>query len=903
MREIRIPGIRRVLRVSWSDSALRQEVTDEIRFHLDTRTEELIAAGLTPREARDRAEAEYGDVQASAGELVQVDRRRQGHARREDLVQSFVEDVTFAARSLARRPGLLAVTTVVLAIGIAANAVMFGVVDQLLLRPPAGIAGPERVRRIFYHDVGKGHEQTSFVTTYAVVAALRRSAPAFSEVAAFAFRSDWSLGTGREARDVKVRPVSGNYFRLLGVQPELGRLFTDDDDRIPQGEQVAVVSYDFWHAWGEPPEVAGRTLRLQGKVFTIVGVAPKGFAGTERERVDIWVPIAAVAAEAYGSHWYDQPASWWLQVVGRLRAGVTPAVAAAQATAAYRGFIREWKDPIRDSTSSVVLSTLLVDRSPLGLSTVGRVSLWLMAVSVIVLLIACANVANLLIARTVQRRREIAVRLALGVSRGRLVRLLLTEAGLLAATGAAVAVALTWAAGRLVQHVLLPSIVWREQVFDGRVLGFTLLATVCCILLAGAAPALEGLGTQVSEALKAGAHQVAGGRGRVRFALLALQAALSVVLLIGAGLFVASLRNVVTHDAGLDRDRVLQVTMPLTRFGFDSNRAVALYREASERARAVPGVVSASLVWLSVPMGTLNATRFAVPGVERPELEAGGPYNAVVGADFFPTVGAPVLRGRNFTAAEERSPSRVAIVNQTLARAYWPGSDPLGQCVILFSDSTCSEVVGVAHDVMQFRIIGEDRAIVYVPRGHPAAPPGPPGALLVRVAKGPAAVIPPLRQALQQLDPGMPYVRIAPYTELVAFQLQPWRLGATMFTLFGIIALVIAAVGLYSVMSFWVSQRTQEVGIRMALGAQRGDVVRLLAWQSSRAVLLGLVLGAAAAALAARWLAPLLYDTSPRDPWIYGGAALVLALASVAAGVIPARRSVAIDPTQAIRSE
>jgi putative ABC transport system permease protein len=904
VREIRIPGIKRVLRISWSDRAMRREISDEIAFHIEARTEELIGQGMSRHDAHERAEAEYGDVRVSEREILDVDRRRHGHEQREELMHSLADDLRFAARGVARRPALLAVTTLALSVGIAANAIMFGIVDQLLLQPPAGVARPDRVKRVFFRDHYKGEPSVQPITTYPVVTALREHVPAFSEVAAFGSKSDWSLGTGAGARSVTVQLVSGNYFRLLGVTPERGRTFTDDEDRAPNGEMVAMVSHDFWNgALASTSDVVGRTLRLQGKVFTIVGVAPKEFAGVDRNRVDIWIPISSVASETLGETWYNKPNNWWATIIGRLRDGATPEVAADQATAAYRGLIREWKDQVRDSTSSIVLSTLIATRTPNGLSAESKVSLWLMGVSAIVLLIACANVANLLIARTVQRRREIAVRLALGVSRGRLMRLLMTEAGLLAAIAAAIAVAVTYVASGLVQRVLLPTIVWRDNVFDGRVLAITVIATVTCILLAGLAPALEGAATRVADNLKAAARQVAGGRGRLRFALMTLQAGLSVVLLIGAGLFVVSLRNVVTRDVGLDRDRVLQVTMPLRRFGFDTTQIEDIYRRAIERTRVIPGVVTATIARMSVPYGNLNASGFEVPGVEPVALKGGGPYNAIVGAGFFETVGAPVLRGRDFTIAESRSPARVAIVNESLANAYWPGADPVGHCVKVFRDSTCSEIVGVVHNVMQFGVVEDFKAIVYVPPSHPAVHGAPPLAMLVRVSRDPAAIVPLVRRELQRLNANMPYVEARPYAELVAWQLQPWRLGASMFTLFGVIALVIAAVGLYSVMSFWVLQRTHEIGVRVALGAQRADVVRLVAWESSRPVFAGLLLGAATAALASRWIGPLLYETSPRSPIVYVGATLVLAVAAIAASVIPARRSVAIDPALAMRAD
>lgn len=816
---------------------------------------------------------------------------------------SFIDDVRYAARSLARRPTLLAVTTVTLGIGISANAIMFGVVDQLLLRPPAHVATPDRVKRVFYRDMENGRESIGPVTTYPVLTALRAGAPGFSELAAYGHNASYSLGTGPGARNAAVQLVSGNFFRLLGVQPALGRTFVDDDDRVPDGEPVAVVSHGLWQELGASDRVLGQPLLLQGKTFTIVGVAPRGFSGVDRQKVDVWLPISAFGNEAFGPGWHNTTNNWWAQIIGRVRDGVAPEVAGQQATAVYRGVVRDWNHRWRDSTSSVVLSSIIPTRSPTGISDESKVSLWLTGVSAIVLLIACANVANLLVARTIERRREIAVRMALGATRSRLARMLAVEAALLALLGSAVALAVAVGASRLVRDVLLPNVVWSDTVLDVRVLGFTLGVTALAIALAGLAPALQGASTRVSEGLKTSARQLAGGRGRLRFALLLTQAALSVMLLVGAGLFVRSLRNVAEREVGIDRDRVLRVTMPLSRFGFDSAQVVDVYRRGAERLRAIPGVMSVAVAGLTVPMGSASARGFSVPGVDDPTLDGGGPYNSAVTAGFFATVGASLVRGRDFTPVEERSGARVLIVNEMLAKAYWPGANPIGRCARYGSDSVCSEVVGVVRNVLQFSLVRDDRAIVYAPPSHPGHEGARPSAMLVRVSGDSDARIPTIRRELQALAPTMPFVQVRSYDELVAPQLQPWRLGATMFALFGAIALIIAGVGLYSVMAYWVSQRTQEIGVRMALGAQRSDVVRLVAVQSARAVVAGVLLGGLASLVASRWIADLLYETSPRDPVVFATAAVVLALAAAVASIVPARRSTAVDPAQAIRAE
>jgi predicted permease len=903
VRNTRIPGIRRLFGIA-SARTVGREVDDEIRFHLDARTEELMRQGLSERNAREQAQNEYGDVEQSQRELIAVDRRRFGTERREEMFITFAEDLSYAARSLVRRPALLAVITLTLSFGLAANAIMFGVVDQLLLRPPSHVAEPDGVRRIYYREVHDGQVGINAVTTYPVLTALRSATTAFTELAAHAHPSDYSLGRGPDAQNVRVQAVSGNWFRLLGVQPVLGRTFTASEDRPPVSELVAVLGYGLWQRQFEGARnVVGRTIELQGKTFTVVGVAPRGFAGVDRQRIDAWVPISAIANESFGSGWHNTNNNWWAEIIGRLRPDVTPELAVSQATGAYRAILREWNEPFRDSTASVVLSSIIATRTPTGISRESRVSLLLMGVSGVVLLIACANVANLLIARTLERRREIAVRLALGVSRGRLVRMLLTETALLAFIGAMTALAIWLASTRLVQGVLLPGIVWSESLLNPRVFLFTLGVSVLCMLLAGLAPALQGMGIQVSDSLKASSRQIAGGRGRLRFSLLLAQAALSVVLLIGAGLSVRSLNNVASREVGIDRDRVLRVTMPLARFGFDSTQIEDVFRRGAERVGQIPGVSGVAVARLTVPMGSASARGFSVAGKEPRDIPGGGPYNSAVTSGFFATIGATIVQGRGFTAAEEHVPSRVLVVNEAVARAYWPNESAVGKCARYGVDSLCSEVIGVVGNVLQFSLINDDRAIVYAPPSHPGNEDSAPKAMLLRVSGVPASVIPAVRRELQALTPTMPFVQVLPYAALVATQLQPWRLGATMFTLFGALALVIAAVGLYSVMAYWVSQRRQEIGIRMALGAQRSDVIRLVALQSSRAVVAGLVLGGLVALIASRWLTDMLYQTSVRDPLVYGMAALVLVLAATVASIVPARRSASVDPAQVIRTE
>lgn len=900
-------GVRRLLRLRFGARGLAREIDDEIRFHIESRVRDLVASGATQERAREIANAEYGSVIDSRRELLDVDRRRAERERRAEVFDSVRQDLRYAARGMRLRPGLTLITVLTLAIGIAANATMFGVVDQLLLRPPPHIADPGGVHRIYFQFLEREGPVSTAVTSYPVIAALQRDVPSLGEVAAF-YTAPFSMGRGRDAQGVHAQLVSGNYFKLLGTPPEYGRAFAPGEDRPPQGSSVAVLSDGLARReFGEASAAVGRNVLLDDRPFTVIGVAPRGFTGVNRETVDLWVPISALASDDMGRNWHSSRQSYWVQAIARPGVGVHLDAIAARATSVYQANLRSLPDisfHLQDTSATVVLGPLVGTRTPDGFSPESKVSLWLIGVAVIVLLIACANVANLLIARTVERRREIAVRLALGVSRGRLARQLLAESALMAVMAGATALVVSRWAGQLVGRTLLPGMVWSDGIVDRRVLVFTLGAAIGCIVLAGLAPVLQGIATPVVDGLKTASRQIAGSHERLRHALLAVQAGLSIVLLVGAGLFVHSLRQVTTRDVGIDLDRVLLVTMNLERSGFTASAAEDVYRRALARASALPGVASASIVRVAVPGRMASAMGFVVPGRPRPgTLPGGGPYYGVVTNDFFSTIGARIIAGRGFTDAEQGAPSRVMLINKMVADAYWPAGDAIGQCVKLGSDSTCTQIIGIVQNIMLFSLVNDDRAMLYLPPTHPHFDHKPAGGLLVRAAGDPAALEPLLRKELQGLEPNMPYVTIMPYSTIVAPQLQPWRLGATMFTLFGVVALIIAAVGLYSVIAYWVSQRTHEIGIRIALGAQPGDVVRLVAWQAGRTIGIGLIAGAVFALVASRWAAGLLYDTSPRDPRIYGAAVALLLVVGGCAALVPARRSASVDPATALRAD
>lgn len=810
-------------------------------------------------------------------------------------------DFKYALRGLSRRPALALVTTIALTTGISANAVMFGVVDQLMLKPPAYVRDPGTVRRIFVRERQNGKQTGGSTWPYRFFAALR-AVPAFAEVAAYS-SSSFTMGSGPDAQMVRGVTVTQNFFQTLGVQPALGRAFLPEEDRPPQGTRVVILSDGFWHrVFGGARDVIGKTLSLDDKPFTIVGVMPPGFTGVDRYSTDVWVPMSAVTAERMGQDWARTWDSYWVQGIARVRPNENLALAERQATTVYRNEIRGLKQPWRDSAGVVALGSLAIGSTPTGLSPEASVAAWLFGVSAIVLLIACANVANLLIVRTLERRREIAVRMALGASRRQLLRQLLVEAALLAALATVAALVVARLGAGLVQRVILPGVSWDGSLVDGRVLLFTLLVAVLCIFLAGLGPAVQAASTSVNESLKASSRQIAGGGGALRSALLALQVSLSLILLVGAGLFVRSLRQVTRRDVGIDIDKVVLV-MPTHRRDTPPELLGNWYRAAHDRAASLAGVERVALVGSTVPGRSASGWSITVPGRSAIEFPGGGPYLTQAGNDYFATMGTKVVRGRGFTPEEERAPSHVMLVNSIVADAYWPGQNAIGQCAKLSDDKVCTTIVGVVENIMLFKLVNDDRASIYVPWSHPAFSNSLASGMVVRARGTGEQLVSALHAAMRTISTPVPFVAVEPYTQIVASELQPWRLGATMFSIFGILATIIAAVGLYSVMAYWASQRTHEIGVRMALGARASDVVRLLATHAGRTVGAGLGLGAVVALGLARGVGDLLYDTSPREPVVYLLAAAALALAAVVAIIVPARRVTRVDPATALRSD
>lgn len=881
---------------------MEEEIDAEVAFHLRTETERLIARGMSEPAARDETLRRFGDVQRTRAALARISREGRMHRRRVNWLTDLMQDLRYAGRGLRRQPGFAALVIITLGLGIGANATMFGIIDRILLRPPAFLHQPADAGRIYLRRPnGEGGERVDNNISYRRFTDLRDGARSLATIAAFYNDDRRVIGTGERARQAAVSLVSGTFFSMFEVRPAVGRFFAEAEDRLPSGTAVAVLGFNYWQSeFGGDAGAVGRTMLIGPRAYTIVGVAPKGFTGMSMGQVAAFIPLTAGGYDDFGDYYHNSGYNLsWLEVVARKKPELSREAANLDLTLAFqRG--RTTEPSIRPEVierSRAELAPVLVDRGPEPGES-ARVAEWLAGVSAVVLLIATANVANLFLARALKRRREIAVRLALGVGRRRLLRQLLTESMVLALLGGATGLFMAHFGGGVLRRVLLAEVDWSATpLFDGRILAFTAAIALLTGLLTGLAPAWHAGGTSLTAALRSGGREGSRPRARLRTTLLVVQAALSVVLLSGAGLFVKSLRNAQGVDLGYNHGRLVVVLTDLRGERLAPDGRPELTRRLLEQARAMPGVEQVTQSF-GIPFWRSNTIDLFVPG--RDSLNGlGAFYQNVVGADYFETLGTTIVRGRGITREDRNGPARVAVVSERLAKAVWPGANAVGQCVKIGADSMpCSEVIGVARDVRWGSLGDDDRMQIYEPMSLQDS-----GVLFVRAAGDPALLAEPLRRELQRLMPGAAFVNVRQVAVALDPVLRPWRLGATMFTLFGTLALLVAAVGLYGVIAYSVAQRTHEVGVRMALGARRADVVRLVLGEGIRVAVAGVVLGTLAAIAVGRFAASMLFGISPYDVTTLAQVGIVLLAVAGVASLVPAWRAARVDPNAALRAD
>ncbi|MHB1863836.1 MAG: ABC transporter permease [Gemmatimonadaceae bacterium] len=818
-------------------------------------------------------------------------------------MDTLVQDLRHALRALARNPGMAAVAVICLALGIGANATMFGVVDALMFKAPAHVTDPNGVVRIYfaYPGLPGGAAIRTPRAGYGTYEALRDHTPALEDVAAY-WPTETSIGRGDNAHAVNVVLVTASFFRTLGTQPALGRFFAPNEERA-EGSKTIVLGYELWkRRFDGDRGVLGRTVDVSGQPYTVIGVAPPEFTGIDLKRVDAWLPIGA-ATTMFAPNALSHENSFWLSTLGRLRHGASRDVAAAQATSA---FVAENATYPMIKGARVEFAPLPVGRGPnVGANT--KVSLWLGLVSLLVLLVACANVANLLLARAMARSREIAVRLSLGAGRWRIARQLLTESMVLALIGAAVALLLTAWTSAFVRSVVIPDVPLLGHAVSLRMLAFAGVVALGTGVVCGLAPAVVIARSDLNAVLK-GESRGRSGRFLTQHALVGGQVALTVVLLAGAGLFVQSLRNIRAKDLGMDMTHVLYTTIDFRTGGVAAADANATYEQIVERVRQLPGVRAAG-VSIGEAFRSGWGTSIIVPGVPASIPKQGdiSPMGRAVSAGYFRATGTRIVAGRTFTAAEHQSAAHVVMISESLAHKYWPHSSPVGACVHVDDPKSepCVTVVGVVANSPFYFVTSDPADQVFVPiESHDAGGHGERiDAMEIRTSGSPAAMIPTIRKAIWSVDPTVPFPVMQPLTDIVDPQYRPWQLGADMFGAFGLLALLLAAVGLYGVLAYAVVQQTRELGIRAALGAQPETLVRMVVTSGLTTAVIGASIGVAAALGAGRFIASLLYNVSAHDPKSLAAAAVSLVLVAGIASYLPARRAARVDPMEALRAE
>jgi putative ABC transport system permease protein len=780
------------------------------------------------------------------------------------------------------------VATFALAIG--ANAAMFGLVTRLMLPAPPGVTDAAQVARL---------TRTTSYPRYQELAAMRE---AFANVAATRSVS-MIMGRGAEARAVTAVAATGNYFATLGARPALGRFFTPSDDEIPAGTPVAVLSHSFWrNRFGGERSAIDRSIELDGLAYHIVGVAQPGFSGDGISAVDVFVPMSVTFRTR--PDWFTETRINLVSVIVRMQNGVTTSAAAGVADVELESLLPE---TMRNSPQA-------------------RIARWLLGVSVIVLLIATANVGTLLLLRALRKRRDVAVRLALGATRRHLATHLTVESTLLALTGAAAGLVLSSWLSDVVRATLLPNLAPADRLADPVVLGLTLALALGAGITAGLAPLALVSQRMLTADLTVGSGSMGTvARSRMQRLLVGLQVALCTVLLVGAGLFVRSLQRVQGQELGFSTAHLLLVRLDF-REQLGGSRQDQVHRELLERVATLPGVTGATIIQ-ATPFGHHSTPPVSVPGLQEPP-NAGGQLATMYAAtpDYLRLMDVRLLQGRLFTDEDRRGSPLVVLVNETFAREVWPNERALGKCVRAGHDPyeepsggmaspslPCRTVVGVVRDsrVRSLRPVNREATLMqyYVPfEQQPGLPffvndPSTISGMLVGVAGDPADMASTVQRLIQASSVVPVYARVQPYQELLDPQLRPWRLGATLFVAFGSLALVIAAVGLFGVISYLVSQRTREIGLRLALGGTGAVVRRTVIASALKMVSLGLGLGMVAALAAGPSAQDLLFQTAPYDAGVLVAAAGTLLFVTIVSAAIPAWRAARVSPMVALRVE
>jgi len=874
------------LRSLFCKNQVELDLSEELKFHLQSQIDEFVRQGMNSQEARRAALQALGGV-----EQVKEECRE---ARKMNLIENSVRDLRLGLRMLRRNPGFTVLVILCLTLGIGANAAVFSWVEGILLRPYPLVAHQEQLVALS-GTVGEEREQTSWPDLLDV----KRSC-ALCKTVFVSSITGATLSIGERAEVVTGSMASANYFDGIEVHPILGRGFEPSEDTGSRGHPVVVISYHLWQTrFQGDPKIIGKTQRLDNVVYTIIGVTPEGFYGTFVGRViEFWVPVSMLEVLNGGSFKLEDRGARWAEAFVRLKPSVTRNQAQQEISAIAARLAVEYPDTNRGRGIKVWPLWNTPFNHARELLPIFEI---MVVVTMFVLLIVCANVGNLLLVRSFARRHEMTVRVAMGADRCRLLRQLLTEGLLLSACGAAGGMLVAyWCRHGLV--LFFPGdMLYLPGQIDGRVLGLSAALCLVVTLAIGLVPAFQTRHLALADTLKTEASSVMGARGRAWFrsSLVVLQVTLSFILLVGATLLMQSLRKIRTTSPGFTTTRVFDTWIPFVAAGYDASRAKTFQDELIQRVRALLGVEAAAYARV-VPLGyqMFSSTPIAVDGYEpQPNEQPTADYNEV-SPGYFATLGIPLISGREFSRADDENAPRVAIVNQTMVARYWRGQNPIGQRLQV--KGNWARVVAVVKDSKYYSMGETARPFFYVPlRQYFAIEPD----IHIRTTQPLQTIQAALLREVRALDPNLPLFEMITLQEQVDRSTSQQLVAVALVALFGGLALLLASIGLYGVMSYTVSQSTRELGLRMALGAGTSNVLRLVLSRGLLLTTTGILLGIALALLLTRLLGNLLYQVSPRDPLAFAAAFAVMTLASLAACFLPAWRATRTDPMRALRAE
>jgi len=914
--------MRRAVRFIFRPTQIVEAVDDELAFHLEMRTKRLIACGMAPDAARHEALRQFGDLDAVRHDCITYDEERERTMRRRNYAEEFRQDVAYAARTLRRNLGFSLIVVLTLALGIGANTAIFTLINAVVLRPldvrdPSqlvAVGNPARVT-----GMSQGGPELNLLS-YPLYRALRERQSVFQGLAASGRADRVQVAIdGHDAEHARGRYVSGNYFTVLGVSAALGRTFGPAEDTALGTSPLIVISHDYWaRRFAGDRDVIGKKILINDVPVTIIGVTRVGFQGeVVGISYDVWLPITMQQALMPHQRYLDDWTTSWLLLLGRLRPGATVAQARSELATIAHQAIADHVSAFRYSPPANVYAFLKSEQLPVeaGARGFSRVRssfetplLILMAGVGVLLLIVCANVANLLLARAIARGREITVRLALGAGRARLVRQLLTESVVLAVIGAAGGLLVAaWGSRVLVAMAADGGTIPLDLRLDLPVLAFTLGLSLGAVILFGLAPAIRASRVDLAATIRAQARSVSGGLGaatgrRMPAAklLIVTQVALSVVLLSGAALLVRSLLALETKPMGLDREHLLIADLDIGSRGYMPARRNAVVQDLAARFARIPGVVAVSFSENGIFSGTESQAGISVAGYTPHTADDSNVVYDQVGPHYVAAIGGRLLQGRDFDAGDNQNSGTVALVNESFARHYYPAESPIGKW--FKTDTSSIRIVGVIGDVIDHDLRQPPPRRYYLPFLQSTENPEA-ARFEIRTAGDPARIGPEVRRVVTSVDAQLPIDGIDPLGTLTRQSVRAERMLARLATGFGIGTLILAAIGLYGVMTYAVTRRTAEIGVRVALGAQRQDVVALVIGDALRVVLLGFVVGLPISVGALRLLGAQLHGIAAADPLSVAVALAVLLASALIAVTLPAMRAARVSPVVALREE